>query len=78
MEDFPLSLCRYPGKPKIDDIALITVKEVRFGTGMAKGNLLYSSMIVKVYLLVLTDGKGPLKSILIRSKGCVALMDCET
>ena len=42
--------------------------------GIAKGNREYSSTIVKMYLFRETDGNGPLKSILNRSIGLVALI----
>jgi len=44
--------------------------------GKAKGNREYSSIIVKKYLFLLADGKGPLNSILNRSIGWVAFIKC--
>ena len=45
-------------------------------TGYANGKREYSSTIVNMYGL-LVDGIGPLKSIEIRSKGCVALIKID-
>jgi len=42
---------------------------------MAKGNLEYSPTIVRMYLLLLIVGSGPLNSMLILSTGCVALIN---
>ncbi|KRY49105.1 hypothetical protein T03_18164 [Trichinella britovi] len=44
------------------------------GQGNAKGNREYSSTTVNMYRLLDVDGSGPLKSILNRSKGTVALI----
>ena len=46
------------------------------GHGKANGNLEYSSIITSRYLLRDELGRGPLKSILIRSNGFDALMRC--
>lgn len=51
----------------------MTVEAVISAHGKAQGNLEYSSIIVSRYLFLLLVGKGPLKSILIFSKGCVDL-----
>ena len=42
--------------------------------GMANGSLENSSITVNIYLLFVTDGNGPLKSMFNRSNGCVAFM----
>ena len=42
--------------------------------GMANGSLENSSKTVNIYLLFVTDGNGPLKSMFNRSNGCVAFM----
>ena len=44
------------------------------GQGNAKGKREYSSITIKIYLLDVEKGSGPLKSILMRSNGFVALM----
>ncbi|KRX36017.1 hypothetical protein T05_181 [Trichinella murrelli] len=44
------------------------------GQGNANGNREYSSTTVNMYRLLDVDGSGPLKSILNRSKGAVALI----
>ena len=51
-----------------------TVEEDMSAQANAKGNLEYSSMTVRMYLFRELEGTGPLKSILSRSKGCVALI----
>ena len=53
---------------------LITVEVIISEHGIAKGNLEYSSITVKKYLFLVADGTGPLKSMLIRSKGWVAFI----
>ena len=52
----------------------MTVFAVISEQGKAKGNLEYSSMIVRKYLLPEALGNGPLKSKFSRSKTCVALI----
>ncbi|KRX71404.1 hypothetical protein T06_12083 [Trichinella sp. T6] len=45
-----------------------------YGQGNANGNREHSSTTVNMYRLLDVDGSGPLKSILNRSKGAVALI----
>ena len=45
-----------------------------FEQGYTNGNLEYSSMMVRKYLLRVEDGRGPLKSMFNLSIGCVDLM----
>ena len=52
----------------------MTVDAFISGQAKANGKREYSSMAVNRYLLCVTDGNGPLKSILSLSKGCVALI----
>jgi hypothetical protein len=52
----------------------MTVEEDISEQGNAKGKRENSSTTVRRYLLREMEGRGPLKSTLIRSKGCVALM----
>ena len=47
----------------------IIVEEFMSLQGSAKGNRLYSSTIVNMYLFILEEGKDPLKSIFSLSKG---------
>ena len=54
------------------------VAELISGQAKAKGNLEYSSMIVSMYLLVVFEGRGPLKSTLNRSKAGWPLSDCSS
>ena len=78
MNEDPLSECTYPGKPKtvkIEQRHLITVAVLTSEHGIAKGNLENSSVTVRKYLFCEADGRGPLKSILMRSNGCVALIN---
>ena len=78
INDGPLSECTYPGKPKTEKIEqrhLITDGVCRSEHGIAKGNLENSSVTVRKYLFFVTEGSGPLKSILMRSNGCVALIN---
>ena len=73
----PLSECMYWGIPnsvKSWHKQLIKVDEVMSGQAKAKGNREYSSITVSKYLLAEREGIGPLKSMLKRSNGCVALM----
>ena len=53
---------------------LITVDVDKSEHGNTNGNLEYSSTMFRKYLFPVLLGKGPLKSILFRSKGWVALM----
>jgi hypothetical protein len=53
---------------------LITVEHWVFEHGKAKGKREYSSIIVRMYVFFVADGRGPLKSMLRRSIGCVAFM----
>ena len=53
----------------------MTVVELIPGLGMANGNLEYSSTTVSKYILRVADGRGPLKSILSLSIGCVTLIN---
>ena len=66
--------CGVPHKLKSFSSQLITVEEYMLGHGKANGNLEYSSIITSRYLLRDELGRGPLKSILIRSNGFDALM----
>ena len=52
----------------------MTVKDNMFGHGNAKGKREYSSITVSKYVFRDVDLSGPLKSILRRSIGCVALI----
>ena len=66
------------GVPNIENKSLkqaITVLELKSAVGYANGNLEYSSIIVRRYLLFEFVGSGPLKSILNRSNGWVALIN---
>ena len=45
-----------------------------FGHGKTNGNREYSSIITSKYVLLVTKGTGPLKSILSLSMGLVALI----
>ena len=77
MKDSPLSEWIYAGIPKIENKAqsfVITVLVSICDYGMANGNLGDSSITVNIYLLLVTDGNGPLKSMFNRSNGCVAFM----
>ena len=72
-----LSECIVLGVPKVANNSLyifIAVLEEVSLTGNAQGNRLYSSTIVNMYLFPddFDLGKGPLKSIAILSRGCVA------
>ena len=73
----PLSEWMYdglPNKAKRSVRHLTTVFEVVSGQGIAKGNLEYSSTIVSIYLLSVSVGRGPLKSMLSLSNGAMALI----
>ena len=50
------------------------VVEFMFGQGYANGKLEYSSIIVSMYILQEDEGNVPLKSMLSRSIGWVALI----
>lgn len=52
----------------------MTVDVCMFGQGIAKGYLEYSSTTMSMYTLPVEDASGPLKSMLRRSKGRVALI----
>ena len=52
---------------------LMTVDEGMLEHAKAKGKRGNSSITVRRYLFWMADGRGPLKSTLNRSKGCVAL-----
>ena len=52
----------------------ITVEEFMLGHGKAKGKVEYLSTTTSKYLFLDKVGRGPLKSILMRSKGLVAFM----
>ena len=58
----------------MDSKHVLTVCADTFGHAKANGNLLYSSIIVKIYVFLELDGIGPLKSMFSLSKGCVALI----
>ena len=67
----PLSECTYPGKPNMENIDVrLTITDSVFTSlqGIAKGKREYSSVTVNMYLFADTEGNGPLKSILSRSK----------
>ena len=71
----PRSVWIFSGIPKIQNNKLrllITVSADKLGTGNENGNLENSSTAFSMYLLVLFEGRGPLKSRLMRSKGLVA------
>ena len=77
MKDGPLSEWIYAGIPKIENKSqsfVIAVLVSTYEHGMANGNLENSSITVNIYLLFVTDGNGPLKSMFNRSNGCVAFM----
>lgn len=76
MKHGPRLECTCPGIPKIENKFprhLITVDVATFFTGKVNGNLEYSSTIVRRNGIFL-EGKKPLKSIDMRSNGCVALI----
>ena len=78
MKHEPLSECMYEGFPnmaKRSERHFTTVFEVISEHGNANGNLEYSSTTVSMYLLSVSVGKGPLKSMLSLSKGDVALIN---
>ena len=52
----------------------ITVAMDTSGQGKTNGNLEYLSTTFRKYLFLLLEGSGPLKSMLIHSKGCVAFI----
>jgi len=77
MKEEPRSECMNSGIPHNENIAskhLITVSVEIFGQGMENGKREYSSITVNKYLFFDADGKGPLKSMLNRSIGRVALI----
>ena len=51
--------CGIPHELKRFSIQLITVEEYMLGHGKANGNLQYSSIITKKYLLCNELGRGP-------------------
>ena len=53
---------------------VITVLVSISGHGIWNGNLENSSIVVNIYLLFVSDGNGPLKSMFNCSNGCVAFM----
>ena len=72
-----MNIAGLPNIEKMEHRHLITVEVVMSEHGIAKGNLEYSSITVKKYLLLVADGTGPLKSMLIRSKCWVAFIKGE-
>ena len=70
-----LSECIKPGTPHNVNSSfkcLITVCACMFGQGKQNGKREYSSTMTSKKTLRLQEGKGPLKSIDMRSRGCVA------
>ena len=59
---------------KISLSHLITVVVETSSHGYTSGNLEFSSTTVSIYLFFEEEGRGPLKSMLSLSKGCVAFM----
>ena len=77
MKDGSLSEWIYAGIQEIENKSqslIITVLVSISEQGMANGSLDNSSITVNIYLLFVTDGNGPLKSMFNRSNGCVAFM----
>lgn len=56
----------------------VTVDKVMFGKGQADVKLENSSIIVNKYVFFVIDVTGPLKSILKRSIGAVAVIKCTS